>query len=43
MQIGDDLLQPKKIIILKQISKNSRKRDDNISGRMKPRTDDYIW
>ena len=41
IKIGDNISEPKKIINLKQLSKNSLKRNDKKSGRKKPRPNDY--
>ena len=41
IKIGNNISEPKKIINLKQLSKNNFKRNDKKSGRKKPRPNDY--
>ena len=41
IKIGNNISEPKKIINLKQLSKNNLKRNDQKSVRKKPRPNDY--
>ncbi|PJE77789.1 hypothetical protein CI610_03284 [invertebrate metagenome] len=41
MKMGDEIVDSKRTVSLKQLSKNSLKRNDKKSGRKKPRCNDY--